>query len=111
MTLAEELKSRNFSEFMNEVSSAKRASLTALLSRYIRAMVSATSPSPPVRVYWKKNPKSKRRMPAPGAPVAHLALESTAGAHGSRRLENLHVGPVLTEQWTASIGNSFIKTD
>lgn len=92
MTLAEELKSRNFSEFMNEVSSGKGASLTALRSRYIRTMVSAKSPSPPLRIYWKETPKSKTRMPAPGAPVAHLALESTAGAYGSRRLESLHVG-------------------
>lgn len=95
MTLAEELKSRNFSEFMNEVFSGKGASLTALRSRYIRTMVSATSPSPPLRVYWKENPKSKKRMPAPGAPVAHLALESTAGTHGSRWLESLHVGQCL----------------
>ena len=92
MTLAEELKSRNFSEFMNEVSSGKGASLTSLRSRYIRTMVSAKSPSPPLRIYWKGTPKSKTRMPAPGAPVAHLALKSTAGAHSSRWVESLHVG-------------------
>ena len=57
MTLAEELKSRNFSEFMTEVSLRKGALLTALRSRYIRTMVSAKSPFPPLPVYWKEKPQ------------------------------------------------------
>ena len=59
MTLAEELKSRNFSKFMNEVSLRKGALLTALRSRYIRTMVSLKSLFPPLPVYWERNPRFK----------------------------------------------------
>ena len=103
MTLAEELKSRNFSKFMNVVSSGKRASLTASLSRYIRTMVSATSPSPPVRVYWKKN----HQIEEEDACARGTRCTSSSGVHSwgtwlpsagksARR-------SMLMEQWTASI--------
>ena len=71
----------------------KGALLTALRSRYIRSMVSALSSHPPLLVYWKYIPKLKARMSAPMVHAAHLALEFTAGASGTCRLEGLHVDP------------------
>ena len=74
MTLAEELKSRNFSEFMKEASFRKRSSADSFTLQVYTDNGQCNVSLPTVASLLGKTPKLKARMPAPMAYAAHLAL-------------------------------------
>ena len=111
MTLAEELKSRNFSKFMNEASVRKRSFADSFTLQVYTDNGQCNLFFPTLATSLEAKPQVEGEDVCANGTccISSFGVHNWGEWHPS--LGRLARRSMLMEQWTASSGNSFIKID